>query len=130
MLGRKIKLLSVLALPLIAAGCVSTDYAAKDAGFLNVSLKAGEATGKQTVWVQNQQHAQVVRDRVKTLMKKYGTGGTHLEAQKAANERLAARRKYTPAPFVAAKPTKSQAPPSVVAPGAETPAEEAPADAT
>ena len=69
-------------------------------------------------------------DRVKTLMKKYGTGGTHLEAQKAANERLAARRKYTPAPFVAAKPSKSQAPPSVVAPGAETPAEEAPADAT
>ena len=68
MLGRKIKVLSVLALPLIAAGCVSTDYAAKDAGFLNVSLKSGEATGKQTVWVQNQQHAQVVRDRVKTLM--------------------------------------------------------------
>ncbi|MCJ8518530.1 TolC family protein [Pseudorhizobium tarimense] len=68
MLGRKIKVLSVLALPLIAAGCVSTDYAAKDAGFLNVSLRAGTATGKQTVWVQNQQHAQVVRDRVKTLM--------------------------------------------------------------
>ncbi|CAD7053152.1 MULTISPECIES: TolC family protein [Pseudorhizobium] len=70
MLGRKIKILSTLALPLFAAGCVSTSYSAKDAGFLSASLKAGEATGKQTVWVQNQQHAQVVRDRVKTLMAK------------------------------------------------------------
>tara|TARA_R110002051_G_scaffold6914_2_gene32693 strand:+ start:27378 stop:28838 length:1461 start_codon:yes stop_codon:yes gene_type:complete len=70
MFGRKIKIVSTLALPLFAVGCVSTDYAAKDAGFLNASLKAGEATGKQTVWVQNQQHAQVVRDRVKTLMAK------------------------------------------------------------
>lgn len=59
-------------------------------------------------------------DRVRTLMKKYGTNGTHLDAQKAAKERLAAKKHYTPAPFVAAKPAKKEA-----APVAETPAAEA-----
>lgn len=57
---RYIKLMASLVLPLIAAGCVTTDYAAKDAGFSNASLKSGEATGKQTVWVQNRQQAQAV----------------------------------------------------------------------
>lgn len=67
---RHIKLMASLVLPLIAAGCVTTDYAAKDAGFSNASLKSGEATGKQTVWVQNRQQAQAVQARVKALMAK------------------------------------------------------------
>lgn len=51
-------------------------------------------------------------DRVKTLMKKYGSNGTHLEAQKAANERLKQRKQHTPAPFVVAKPTKKEVAPA------------------
>ncbi len=66
---RRIKLLSTIVLPLVAAGCTTT-YSGKDAGFSNVSVKAGEATGKQTVWVQNLQHANEVRTRVKALMAK------------------------------------------------------------
>ncbi len=46
-------------------------------------------------------------ERVRTLMKKYGTGGTHLEAQKAANERLSKRRHYTPSVIVS-KPAKKE----------------------
>jgi outer membrane protein TolC len=65
---RSLKLLSSLILPLVAAGCVTTDYSATDAGFANTSLKANEATGKQTIWVQNQKQAQTTRDRVKALM--------------------------------------------------------------
>ncbi|BCH62710.1 copper resistance protein (plasmid) [Agrobacterium vitis] len=67
---RHIKLISAVVLPLIAAGCVTTDYAAKDAGFANASLKSNEATGKQTVWVQNRQQAEAVRSRVKSLLAK------------------------------------------------------------
>lgn len=66
---RRIKQLSIIVLPLVTAGCTTT-YSAKDSGFTNVSMKAGEATGKQTVWVQNRQHADEVQTRVKTLMAK------------------------------------------------------------
>ena len=66
-------------------------------------------------------------DKVKTLVKKYGTNGTHLDAMKAANERLAKRKHYTPAPVVA-KPAKKEAAPVAEAPAAE--ATEAPADAS
>lgn len=65
---RHIKLVCALVLPLAAAGCVTTDYAANDAGFTNASLKSSEATGKQTVWIQNQAQAQATRDRVKALL--------------------------------------------------------------
>jgi outer membrane protein TolC len=67
---RKLKVISALVLPLVAAGCVTTNYSAVDAGFANASLKSGEATGKQTVWIQNQAQAQATRDRVKALMAK------------------------------------------------------------
>ena len=70
MMPRTIRLISSIVLPLVTAGCVTTDFSASDAGFTNASLKSGEATGKQTVWVQNQQQAQAVRERVKTLMAK------------------------------------------------------------
>jgi outer membrane protein TolC len=63
------KLFAVMALPLLASGC-TTAYSAKDAGFMNVSLKSGEATGKQTVWIQNQQQSAEARARVKALMAK------------------------------------------------------------
>jgi len=63
------KAAATLALPLILSGCVSaTEYSAKGAGFTSVSLKTSEATGKQTVWVQNGKDAQAVKARVKTLM--------------------------------------------------------------
>ncbi len=70
MMPRTIRLISSIVFPLVTAGCVTTDYSASDAGFTNASLKSSEATGKQTVWVQNQQQAQAVRERVKTLMAK------------------------------------------------------------
>ncbi|MCJ9672278.1 MULTISPECIES: TolC family protein [unclassified Neorhizobium] len=68
MIARHIKLVSAVVLPLVAAGCVTTDYSAKDGGFADASSKSAEATGKQTVWVQDRQQAQAVRDRVKALM--------------------------------------------------------------
>ena len=66
---RRIRLLSTIVLPLLAAGC-STTFSAKDAGFADASLRTGEATGKQTVWVQDRHQAQEVRNRVKALMAK------------------------------------------------------------
>lgn len=63
-------------------------------------------------------------DKVKVLIKKYGTDGTHLEAQAAARERLGKRKEYTPAPPEPAKPKKEEPVASVEA---EKPAEEAPA---
>ncbi|WP_105430666.1 TolC family protein [Neorhizobium sp. T6_25] len=68
MITRHVRVLSAIVFPLVAAGCVATDYAAKDAGFMNASSKSSEATGKQTVWVQNRQQSQAVRDHVKALM--------------------------------------------------------------
>ncbi len=47
-------------------------------------------------------------ENVSVLIKKYGTNGSHLEAQKAAVERLGKRRNYTPPPFTA-KPAKKDA---------------------
>ena len=71
MIRAKMKLAATLVLPLVLGGCVSTtEYAAKDAGFSLVKGKTAEAAGKQTVWVQNQQQARIVSDRVKTLMAK------------------------------------------------------------
>ena len=46
-------------------------------------------------------------DEVATLIKKYGTNGSHLEAQKEALERLSKRKDYTPAP-APAKPAKKE----------------------
>jgi outer membrane protein TolC len=60
-----------VALPLVLGGCVSsTEYSAATAGFSNVANKTAEATGKDTVWVQNRQDAQMVSSRVKTLLAK------------------------------------------------------------
>ena len=70
MVSLKIKLISTLVLPIFATGCVSTGYSAKDAGFANASARGSEATGKQTVWVQNRQQAEQTRERVKALMAK------------------------------------------------------------
>jgi outer membrane protein TolC len=60
-----------VALPLVLGGCVSsTEYSAATAGFSNVANKTAEATGKDTVWVQNRQDAQMVSSQVKTLLAK------------------------------------------------------------
>jgi len=70
--------------------------------------------------------------KVATLIKKYGTNGSHLEVQKAAMDRLSKRKNYTPAPAPAKpaneqeKETKAEAEPAAeTEPAAEeTPAEE------
>ncbi|KXF75024.1 copper resistance protein [Paramesorhizobium deserti] len=65
------KLMATLTLPLVLGGCVSAaEYSARESGFMSVENKTAEAIGKQTVWVQNRQQAQMVSDRVKTLMSK------------------------------------------------------------
>jgi small subunit ribosomal protein S16 len=81
-------------------------------------------------------------DRVKILIKKYGSQGTHLSAQQAAQDRLAAPKTVadagTPAYVRPEKPKKGEAP-AAKAPAEEPPAEvevaaeeasEAPAEAT
>ncbi len=70
-------------------------------------------------------------DKVAVLIKKYGSKGTHLEEQKAAQDRLAVKRRRPSVPDPStlprqkAKPTKKEAEPAV----AEAPAVEAPAEA-
>ncbi len=73
-------------------------------------------------------------DKVAVLIKKYGPTGTHLEAQKAALERLGKRKQYVPAPTPpaappAAEPVAEAAPEPAAEPTPETPAadESAPA---
>lgn len=61
-------------------------------------------------------------DKVKVLIKKYGTAGTHLDAQQAALERLGRRKQYSPAPVTAAA---AETGPAVETPQPE-PAESAP----
>lgn len=68
MAPRPVRLMSAIVLPLMVAGCTTSDFAAKNAGFLATTDKVATATGKQTVWVQNQQQAVVVRERVKALL--------------------------------------------------------------
>ncbi len=67
-------------------------------------------------------------EKLAVLIKKYGTNGTHLEAQKEALERLSKRKEYTPAP-AAPKPKKKEEPKAEEAPAAEeAPKEEAAAE--
>ena len=61
-------------------------------------------------------------DKVAVLIKKYGAEGTHLEAQKAALDRLQANRPTAPPPV--AVPTTEEAP-AEEASGEAAPAEEA-----
>lgn len=68
MAPRPVRLMSAIILPLIVAGCTTSGFAAKDAGFLATTDRVAAATGNQTVWVQNQQQAVVVRERVKALL--------------------------------------------------------------
>jgi len=65
-------------------------------------------------------------DKVGVLIKKYGTNGTHLEAQEAALGRLGKRKEYTFVPE-APKPKKEE-PKAEAAPEEEKPADEAAAD--
>jgi outer membrane protein TolC len=67
----KLKLAATLMLPLVLGGCVSAaEYSQKNSGFASVSNKTSEATGKDTVWIQNRHDAQAVSGRVKTLLSK------------------------------------------------------------
>lgn len=67
-------------------------------------------------------------DKVATLIKKYGTGGSHLDQQQAALERLSQRKEYTPAPEPAKK-KKEEKQEEAKAEAAEEPAAEAEAAA-
>ena len=60
-------------------------------------------------------------ERCAVLIKKYGVGGTHLEQQKAALEKIKTHRPQAPAPYI--PPPKPPEPEPV----AEAPAEAAPA---
>lgn len=62
-------------------------------------------------------------EKASVLIKKYGTGGTHLAAQEAALERLGKRKQYTPQP--AAAPAAEKPAPAQEAPAAT---EEAPTE--
>lgn len=56
--------------PIFIAGCVTTDYSTKNAGFETVGSMVGESTTKQSVWIQNQQQAIAVKKRVNALLAK------------------------------------------------------------
>src|SRR6056297_107647 len=64
-------------------------------------------------------------DKAGVLIKKYGTNGTHLDAQQAALERLGKRKEYTPAPPEPAKPKKEDPKPEATAEAASSEAEAA-----
>lgn len=49
-------------------------------------------------------------EKCATLIKKYGTEGTHLDAQREALARLGRRKDYTPAPVTAAPQPQAEAP--------------------
>lgn len=66
-------------------------------------------------------------EKCAVLIKKYGTSGTHLDAQKEALERLGRRKDYTPAP-VTESPKPKEEPKAEAAPAEEAPAEEAAAE--
>ena len=72
-------------------------------------------------------------EKVRALIKKYGTGGTHLEQQKAAREELALPKTVPAAPVPVAIPVAEEAAPEAeAAPAAEAEAtpEAAPEPAT
>ncbi|RVG01716.1 TolC family protein [Sinorhizobium meliloti] len=65
MMKARMKLAATLALPLVLGGCVTAgEYAVKNAGFSLVAATTAEAADKQTVWVQNQEQARSVSERV------------------------------------------------------------------
>jgi small subunit ribosomal protein S16 len=68
-------------------------------------------------------------EKVATLIKKYGADGTHLDAQKAALERLSKRKEYAPAPEPV-KPAKEKKEEPKAEAEAAPAAEEAPAEET
>ena len=59
-------------------------------------------------------------DKVKVLIKKYGTDGTHLEAQQQALGRLS-QRPTAPAPVAVSLPKKEETPPAEEAAASEQP---------
>ena len=58
-------------------------------------------------------------DRVRVLIKKYGTNGTHVSQQKAALEKLKAPKQYIPPPLASKPKKKGAAEEAPEAPAAE-----------
>jgi small subunit ribosomal protein S16 len=67
-------------------------------------------------------------EKVGVLIKKYGTGGTHLEQQKTALEKLHARGAYVSSGPALIKPEEPAEEQPAEQPAAEVPAEAAPAE--
>ena len=63
-----IRILPIFVIGAGGAGCVSKDYTALEAGFSSVTLETEKVTGSQSVWVQNQQQAEAVNNKVKSIL--------------------------------------------------------------
>ena len=78
---------SVTVAPIALSGCVALagteGYRLNEAGFDNVSHYARQATGKETVWVQNRAEAQAVARRVSAMI-----GGKTISADVAVQVAL------------------------------------------
>jgi len=74
MIRSKLKLTTLVVVPLLLAGCVTDDiietYSIADAGFSNVAAQVTNANGKDTVWVQNANEAEAVAKRIHGLVHK------------------------------------------------------------
>jgi outer membrane protein TolC len=75
---RFLTIATLVAIPLIAAGC-ATNGALEGisdpvAGFTTVAARAESVTGKKTVWVQSSEEARTVSGRVKSLVQKKTIG--------------------------------------------------------
>jgi outer membrane protein TolC len=85
------RLALTIILPLFAAGCVTSEYSEKDAGFGAVALKVDEGAGKTSVWIQSQKQAMEIKERVKRLMaKKYIDAETAVQVAILNNKELQA----------------------------------------
>ncbi|WP_167481018.1 TolC family protein [Mesorhizobium waimense] len=75
---RFLTMATVVAIPLIAAGC-ATNGALEGisdpmAGFTTVAARAGSVTGEKTLWVQSSEEARAVSERVKGLVQRKTIG--------------------------------------------------------
>ncbi|RUV94084.1 TolC family protein, partial [Mesorhizobium sp. M5C.F.Ca.IN.020.14.1.1] len=75
---RPLSIAAVVTIPLIAAGCTTSEafngISAPMAGFTTVAARAESVTGKKTVWVQSSEEARTVSERVKSLVQKKTIG--------------------------------------------------------
>jgi outer membrane protein TolC len=75
---RRFLMATVVAIPLIAAGCATNGaldgISDPMAGFTTVAARAESVTGKKAVWLQSREEARAVSERVKSLVQKKTIG--------------------------------------------------------